>query len=135
MKSTLKRLSPLFLIILAVIPSPAIAAVNFENSKGLQFLEEIQNSITQLAEHVTPTVVNISPIRSLSSSRGAPQPKGPRVPGSGSGVIIHEDGYVVTNNHVIGTDTMEAEVRLSDESKFIAQVIGCLLYTSDAADE
>ena len=46
------------------------------------------------------------------------------MPGSGSGVIIHEGGYVVTNNHVIGADTTEAEVRLSDESKFIAQVIG-----------
>ncbi|MDX1410617.1 MAG: Do family serine endopeptidase [Nitrospirales bacterium] len=124
MKTTLTRLFSFLLIALIFMTNPAFSAVNLENSKGLQVLEEIQNSLTQLAEHVTPTVVNISPIRSMTSSKGFPQPKGPRVPGSGSGVIIHEDGYVVTNNHVIGADTTEAEVRLSDESKFIAQVIG-----------
>jgi len=115
------RLLPLILIFMA---NPAISAVNLENSKGLQLLEEIQNSLTQLAEQVTPTVVNISPIRPMRSSKGFPQPQGPRIPGTGSGVIVSEDGYVVTNNHVIGGDATEAEVRLSDKSKFIAQVIG-----------
>ena len=43
--------------------------------------------------------------------------------GSGSGVIIDPDGYIVTNNHVIG-DAMEIEVRFSDKSKLIAQVVG-----------
>jgi len=115
------RLLPLILIFMA---NPAISAVNLENSKGLQLLEEIQNSLTQLAEHVTPTVVNISPIRPMRSSKGFPQPQRPRVPGTGSGVIVSEDGYIVTNNHVIGGDATETEVRLSDKSKFIAQVIG-----------
>jgi serine protease Do len=115
------RLLPFILIF---TPNPAISAVNLENSKGLQLLEEIQNSLTQLAKQVTPTVVNISPIRPRRSSKEFPQPQGPRVPGTGSGVIIGEDGYVVTNNHVIGGDATEAEVRLSDKSKFIAQVIG-----------
>ena len=43
--------------------------------------------------------------------------------GSGSGVIIREDGYIVTNNHVIdGAD--ELEVTLNDNRKFEAKVIG-----------
>ncbi len=41
----------------------------------------------------------------------------------GSGFIISEDGYVLTNNHVIkGAD--EIIVRLSDRREFLAEVIG-----------
>lgn len=50
-----------------------------------------------------------------------PQPQ-PRV-GSGSGVIISTDGYIITNNHVIdGAD--ELEVTLNDNRKFTAKLIG-----------
>lgn len=43
--------------------------------------------------------------------------------GSGSGVIISADGYVVTNNHVInGSDKIE--VTLNDKRHFEAEVIG-----------
>ena len=46
----------------------------------------------------------------------------PRV-GSGSGVIISTDGYILTNNHVIdGAD--ELEVTLNDNRKFEAKLIG-----------
>lgn len=47
-----------------------------------------------------------------------PQPKG-----SGSGVIISADGYIVTNNHVIdGAEKLE--VTLNDNSKYNATVVG-----------
>jgi Do/DeqQ family serine protease len=42
---------------------------------------------------------------------------------AGSGVIISEDGYVVTNNHVIET-AVDIEVILNDNRKFTAKVIG-----------
>ncbi len=43
--------------------------------------------------------------------------------GSGSGVILSEDGYIVTNNHVInGAD--EIEVMLNDKRNYRAEVIG-----------
>ncbi|MBO7301604.1 MAG: Do family serine endopeptidase [Bacteroidaceae bacterium] len=46
----------------------------------------------------------------------------PRV-GFGSGVILSEDGYIVTNNHVInGAD--EINVTLNDNRTFIAELIG-----------
>lgn len=49
--------------------------------------------------------------------------------GLGSGVIISEDGYIVTNNHVIaGADRLE--VLLNDNSTFDAKVIG----TDEATD-
>ncbi len=86
-------------------------------------LEDIQNAISTLAENVTPTVVNVSPIRNLKKSNNFSQQSRPKVPGSGSGVIIHEDGYIVTNNHVIGGG-VEAEIRLSDQTILMAEVVG-----------
>jgi serine protease Do len=41
----------------------------------------------------------------------------------GSGFIISKDGYVLTNNHVIG-NADEIVVRLSDRREFLAKVIG-----------
>lgn len=49
--------------------------------------------------------------------------------GLGSGVIISEDGYIVTNNHVIA-DADKLEVLLNDNSTFEATVIG----TDEATD-
>lgn len=47
----------------------------------------------------------------------------PQAKGSGSGVIISEDGYIVTNNHVIdGAEKLE--VTLNDNSTYNATVIG-----------
>lgn len=46
----------------------------------------------------------------------------PRV-GSGSGVIISTDGYIITNNHVIDSAD-ELEVTLNDNRKFKAKLVG-----------
>lgn len=43
--------------------------------------------------------------------------------GSGSGVIVSSDGYIVTNNHVI-EDASEIEVTLNDNRKYKAQIVG-----------
>lgn len=43
--------------------------------------------------------------------------------GSGSGVIIREDGYIVTNNHVVQNAT-KVEVTLSNNKTFEATVVG-----------
>ncbi len=54
------------------------------------------------------------------------QPKSeskPQAKGMGSGVIISEDGYIVTNNHVIdGAEKLE--VTLNDNRQFNATVVG-----------
>lgn len=43
--------------------------------------------------------------------------------GAGSGVIISEDGYIVTNNHVID-NSKEIEVVLNDKRTYTAKVVG-----------
>jgi Do/DeqQ family serine protease len=49
-------------------------------------------------------------------------PRGPQM-GSGSGVILSADGFIVTNNHVInGAD--EIEVVLNDKRSFNATIVG-----------
>ena len=99
------------------------AAPKPSNSSGLRLLEEIQTVITDLAESAKPSVVNLFPLSAAGRGRELSQERVPHASGSGSGVIIDPDGYIVTNNHVIG-DAMEIEVRFSDKSKLIAQVIG-----------
>src|SRR5712691_4011406 len=42
----------------------------------------------------------------------------------GSGVVISADGYVVTNNHVVGENVSEIRVALSDKREVKGRVIG-----------
>ncbi len=94
-----------------------------EELSGLRLLEEIQNVLVTLADRVKPAVVNIAPVSASVKSGETPRDRGPNNPGTGSGVIVDKEGLIVTNNHVVG-DAKEVEVRLSDKSKFIGQVIG-----------
>ncbi|MBK7888133.1 MAG: Do family serine endopeptidase [Bacteroidetes bacterium] len=55
---------------------------------------------------------------------GNPAPRQmPQQQSTGSGVIISEDGYVVTNNHVIENGS-EVSITLNDKETFVAKVIG-----------
>ena len=47
----------------------------------------------------------------------------PKQQGSGSGVIISADGYIVTNNHVVA-DADELTVTLNDNREYSARIIG-----------
>jgi len=61
-------------------------------------------SFSQIVEDITPSVVYITASVGLSSS-------------SGSGVIMHEDGYILTNRHVV-EDATSIEVTLQDRRVF-----------------
>lgn len=90
---------------------------------GIRMLEEIQTVITELAEETKPSVVNLFPLTSGRRSGEGPGERMPNASGSGSGLIVDDEGHIVTNNHVVG-DASEIEVRLSDKTKLIAHVIG-----------
>ena len=89
------------------------------------------NIVADVAEQVTPAVVNITTRR---DRRQQAMPPGfreffgrrGRVPpqmGAGSGVIISADGEIVTNNHVVeGAD--EITVTFADNREYRAKLIG-----------
>lgn len=73
------------------------------------------NQTTAIAAKVVPSVVTIS---ATSGSGG----------GTGSGVVLSEDGYVVTNTHVVTLDGETADAKLSattsDGKVYAATVVG-----------
>lgn len=89
------------------------------------------------AEVSTPAVVHIrstfegrsfgNPMEDFWEYFGYRQPdnnsRNPQSRGFGSGVVISEDGYVITNNHVID-HAGEIEVTLADKRNYEARLIG-----------
>jgi serine protease Do len=56
------------------------------------------------------------------SERG-PFDREPHGGGMGSGVIVSQDGYLITNSHVVG-DAKEVQVTLPDKREFTGKVVG-----------
>jgi serine protease Do len=93
---------------------------------------DLGEAFASVAEHVKPAVVFIkSERRERVSSRRQPSfddffqsPRRPQVEqGSGSGFIVSQDGYILTNNHVVqGADRVT--VRLFDNREFTAKTVG-----------
>ena len=105
-------------------------------------------NFSDLAERASPAVVNITSTREVKqrNSYGGgfgdprydefferffgqqPRPSMPRentrpVVSTGSGFIISEDGYLLTNNHVV-EDADEITVSLGDRREYSAEIIG-----------
>ena len=112
---------------------------------GLADVRDLSLAFKQVAKALSPSVVNIRSIKVIqpsSSPRGFPRdpfrdffgddffdrirpqlPDGGKQTGLGTGVIVSDDGYILTNNHVVdGAD--EVNVRLSDDREYKAKVIG-----------
>lgn len=75
-------------------------------------------SVAEIYKQASPSVVAVS-TKGTATVAGYAR----NVSGSGSGVIISEDGYIVTNNHVI-EGTSEITVETDDGKKYEAKLIG-----------
>jgi len=140
--------------ILAVVAAIALLAVIVPipaHASGPASLEALGNAFVEIAEKVTPAVVNISSTRKMkfTSRRGGsedslknhpfreffgddffkryfkkgPHGRGFRSRGMGSGVIVSPDGYILTNNHVV-RNADEIKVTLPDKRSFKAKIVG-----------
>ncbi len=114
------------------------------SSKSIDVLTRLSEAQSEVAAVATPSVVNISTTRMIKTRDEMPldlfedpffrrffgdQVPHPNIPKErkeqslGSGVIVSEDGYIVTNNHVI-EKAQEIKVLLSNKKDYKAKLIG-----------
>jgi serine protease Do len=110
------------------------AMQNVMFTKGDKIAEFGGKDFVEVANLSTPAVVHIKTTVDQSGSGMDDLPFGfreffgdrmPQMPrgGSGSGVIITKDGYIVTNNHVI-EGASKIEVILNDKRSYYAELVG-----------
>jgi Do/DeqQ family serine protease len=112
-----------------VLDGNRFATARFASMQGtpVDFIQASENSINSVV-HVTTKVVQTSFQRDIfqeffyGPGAGGKEYK-QYGSGSGSGVIVSSEGYIVTNNHVI-ENASEIEVILNDNSKYTAKIVG-----------
>lgn len=104
-------------------------------SSDLVDLVEYSNTSVAVAEKVLPSIVGIKIKYSINSVFGSGESEA-----TGSGIIISEDGYIITNNHVVSTESSSSyysieeassmKVNLyNDPNEYDAEIIGTDAYT------
>lgn len=124
-------------------PLPAKSLIS---SKSIDILSQLSEAQSEVAAVATPSIVNISTTRVIKAREEAPfdffddpffrrffgdqfqhpnpnAPKEHKEQSLGSGVIVSEDGYIVTNNHVI-EKSQEIKVLLLNKKDYKAKLIG-----------
>lgn len=103
------------------------------NNKKTPSLQQFNDAIVDVAEKAKSTVVTVTvtqtveeqqnPLARFFGRQGRQEPKEYKRRGLGSGVIVSQDGYILTNNHVV-EDTDKVEVELYNDQKYEAKVVG-----------
>ncbi len=85
-----------------------------------ELLDAYSRAVTQAAARVSPSVVNVEVRQARGGAEARP---GGEAKGSGSGIILTPDGFILTNSHVVHGSSRQ-DVLLTDGSRFQAQLIG-----------
>lgn len=109
--------------------TPSIVQTSNTNNKvnnpkySIDFTDAAKNTV-DVVVHVKNTAIQtvIDPYAQLFYGRSGAQRQFAQV-GTGSGVIISSDGYIVTNNHVIKGAT-DLEITLNNKEKYKAKLVG-----------
>jgi len=104
-----------------------------------QQLQDLSAAFRDVAKKVSPSVVYVSTEQTMKGPQttnpyfddeffrrffGTPdQQRGYKQRGLGSGFIVREDGYIVTNNHVV-ENADKIKVTMPDKREFTAKLIG-----------
>ncbi|MBU1948691.1 MAG: S1C family serine protease, partial [Candidatus Eisenbacteria bacterium] len=121
-------------LLLANASLPAMADPSYGNDR--ETAHALSNAFASAAEEVMPAVVTITSFKVIRfSSREDPfwrffgnpneQPEEREIPqqGLGSGVIVRDDGIILTNNHVVA-EAEELTVLLADGRELKAEIVG-----------
>jgi len=105
-------------------PETQFIPTNFSSSEGLAFDFDFTDAAEKTV-HAVVHVKNTTISRQATNLRdyffGGGEPRA--MVGSGSGVIISPDGYIITNNHVIA-NSKQLEVTLNNNRTYEAELIG-----------
>ena len=102
--------------------------MNGETAAPTDFVDAAAKSIDAVV-HVKNTAesnTRLSPLEYLYGRSGSSE----RI-GTGSGVIVSPDGFIITNNHVI-EDATKIEVTTNDNVRYTARLVGTDPYTDIA---
>lgn len=97
-------------------------------------LKDFNDAIVNIADRTNKTVVTITTTQTVTQRQQSPfsfffddprfdQEREYQRQGLGSGVIVSEDGYIITNNHVI-ENADEINVRFFDGDEVDAEIVG-----------
>jgi serine protease Do len=132
-----------FVMIFAFITVTITGPVAYHSGSICIAADKIPGSFSDLVKKVSPSVVNVSVVKTTKITQQFTSPYGDNDPfndffnrffngqlpknykqrGIGTGFIIDKDGFILTNNHVVeGAD--EISVTLSNKIKYTAKVIG-----------
>jgi len=119
---------PLIELAPTATPRPRVVnqtVIDFDDAEPHEVVTALNTSMADTVEKVLPSVVVIrtEATRYLVDWYGRLLREARRPVGQGSGVIIGEEGYILTNNHVLqGGERIE--VILQDETSYDAELVG-----------